>query len=76
MYSLTKLGNNMNSDGVREFIADTLDDVQKLPRLKTEGTQQGGDSTSNDCVMAGSTCLCLEDSSVWILGNDDKWKEL
>ena len=24
----------------------------------------------------GSTCLVLEDSSVWMLGNDKKWHEI
>lgn len=27
-------------------------------------------------AIAGSTCVCLEDSSVWMLGGDMVWHEL
>lgn len=50
-----------NSDNTvpyyQEFIADTLNDVANLP-------------TS---AAPGSTCLVLEDSSIWILGTDETW---
>ena len=45
-----------------EFIADTLSDVISLPHL--------GD------VAAGSTCFIIENSSVYMLGNDDIWHEI
>ena len=47
-----------------------------IPHLKTQGVQQGDDTVSNDCVMAGSSCFCIENSSVWMLGNDDEWHEI
>ena len=43
-----------------EVIADTLSDLDNVP--KTYGV--------------GSDCLVLEDSSVWMLGNDGEWHEL
>lgn len=27
-------------------------------------------------IKTGSTCICLEDSSVWMLGNDKVWHEI
>ena len=76
MYSITKVGDRTNSGSIREFVADKLEDISKLPHLKTQGIQQGNDTVSNDCVMAGSSCFCIENSSVWMLGNDDEWHEI
>lgn len=76
MYSITKVGDRTNSTGIREFVVDTLDGINELPHIGHEGVQQGMDTTSNDRVRAGSTCIVLEDSSVWMLGNDDIWHEL
>ena len=76
MYSITKVGDRTNSGSIREFVADTLEDISKLPHLKTQGVQQGDNTVSNDCVMAGSSCFCIENSSVWMLGNDDEWHEI
>lgn len=76
MYSITKIGDRTNSGSIREFICDTLADVQNLPHISEHGVQQANDSVSNSPVMAGSTCFCIEDSSAWMLGNDDVWHEL
>lgn len=43
-----------------EVIADNRNDIDQIP------THYG----------AGSTCFVIEDSSVWMLGNDAKWHEL
>ena len=45
---------------VVEIVADTLEDINNLP------TNYG----------IGSDCICLEDSSVWMLGNDKQWHQL
>ena len=42
--------------GAVEIVADTLDDIQDLP--------------STNEVGVGSDCIVLEDSSVYMLGND------
>lgn len=46
--------------GVVEVIADLRNDIVELP------THYG----------VGSTCFVIEDSSVWMLGNDAAWHEL
>ena len=46
---------------VVEIVADTLADVDELP------TEEYG---------VGSDAICLENSSVWLLGNDKIWHEL
>ena len=45
---------------VIEAVADTRADIASLPTT----------------WAVGSTCLVIEDSSVWILGNDLIWHEL
>lgn len=76
MYSITKIGNNVNTTNIREFVADKREDIEQLPHINKEGVEQNGDSMSNNKVFAGSMCICLEDGSVWMLGNDDEWHEL
>ena len=53
-----------NGDNVQsdvvEIVADTLSDKDNVP------TTYG----------VGSDCIVLEDSSVWMLGNDKVWHEL
>lgn len=46
--------------GVVEIIVDTRNDIEEIP------THYG----------VGSVCFVIEDSSVWMLGNDAKWHEL
>ena len=46
--------------GVMEFVCDTLADKDTLP---------------TDCAI-GSSSIVLEDSSVWILGNDREWHQI
>ena len=45
---------------LKEIMADTRADIEKLP-------------TS---YLAGSSCLVIEDTSVWVLGTDQVWHEL
>lgn len=45
---------------VYEVSCDTVQDVLELP---------------TDWA-AGSTCLCIADSSVWMLGNDKIWHQI
>ena len=76
MYSITKVGDRTNSGSIREFVADKLEDIGKLPHLTVRGEQQGSDTVSNDCALAGSSCFCIENSSAYMLGNDDVWHEI
>ena len=45
---------------VVEIVADTLEDLNEVP------TTYG----------VGSDCIVLENSSVWMLGNDQTWHQL
>lgn len=45
-----------------ELVADTLSDIISLPHIGS--------------VAAGSTCFVIENSSVYMLGNDDIWHEI
>ena len=45
---------------ILEITADNLTDISELPTT----------------CGAGSTCLVIENSSVWVLGNDKKWHQL
>lgn len=77
MFSITKVGNDVNSRQIREFVADTISDIAKLPHISTRGTQ-GTDENDpiNVCVAAGSTCFVVEASAVYMLNNADVWVEI
>ena len=51
---------NNTQSSVVEIVADALSDIEDLP---TD-------------VGVGSECICIENSSVWLLGNDFTWHEL
>ena len=46
-------------NGIMEAVVDYRTDIQELPTKWS----------------IGSTCLVIEDSSIWILGNDKTWHE-
>ena len=45
---------------IDEFVIDTPDDLQKLPKKSA----------------MGSAALCLSDGSVWVKGSDGQWVEV
>lgn len=57
-YSITKQGNNVTAY-LKEFIVDMQSDIDTLP-------------TFPKCAI-GSSCLVLETSDVYMLGNDNQW---
>lgn len=67
----------IGSNNYRSFICDYRIDITKLPKQNTYGEKQEGDTISSMPVACGSDCLCLEDSSIWILGKDtNEWQEV
>jgi hypothetical protein len=60
MFSIIKQ-NGQESYGLTEFIIDFQSDVSDLP---------------TDKIAAGSTAICVEDSSIYILDNYKKWRKL
>ena len=79
MFSVTKVDDKNNSYKYKEFLLDAVDDVAKLPTSKKMGTQEvtkDSDAILNDYCGAGSTAFVIENSSAYILGNDDVWHEI
>jgi hypothetical protein len=62
-WTITKIGGKPNSGLYNEIVAQTRADIAALP-------------TNYDKISFGSQCLCLEDSSVWILDGNNTWKEI
>ena len=76
MFSITKVGNDINTRQIREFIADKSTDIDKLPRQTTRGTQNTNEDPLNDMVSAGSKCFVIETSETYMLGNDNEWHSI
>ena len=75
-YWIQDIGNSTRA-GYRMYHCDYLADIANLPLNDKEGTQQGNDTVSCTKAHFGDQCLCLEDSSVWELGNEPNvWKKL
>lgn len=77
MFSITKVGNDVNSRQIREFVADSISDITKLPHIASRGMQGLTEKDPiDDCVAPGSTCFVIENSSVYMLSNADVWIEI
>lgn len=76
-YWVQETAKNHNFSNYRSFMCDYRTDIDKLPRIGIEGEKQEGDSVSSAPCSCGSDCLCLSDSSIWILGKDtNTWQEV
>lgn len=76
-YWVHETGTHHNFANYKSFICDFRSDIDKLPKVGINGEPQENDTVSSLPVSFGSDCLCLEDSSVWILGKDtNKWQEI
>lgn len=64
MYKVIANGEDVQQSVV-EIVADTLADISDLQI-----------ETAEAYYSPGSSCIVLEDSSVWMLGNDEIWHEL
>ena len=64
MYKVIANGEDVQQNVV-EIVADKLTDINDL-QIETQTAYYG----------AGSSCIVLENSSVWMLGNDKVWHEL
>lgn len=69
---------NTTKSTKKSYMCDYRTDIDNLPKSNgIHGLQQDGDSISDNPTSFGSDCLCLEDSSVWILSKDtNTWIEL
>lgn len=76
-YWVQETSTTQNMSNYRSFYCDYRTDIDKLPRVGIEGEPQKNDTVSHKPCSHGSDCLCLEDSSVWILGKDtNAWQEI
>ena len=64
MYKVTANGEDIQQNVV-EIVADYLTDIDDLQA-----------ETATAYYGAGSSCIVIENSSVWMLGNDKVWHEL
>lgn len=70
MYWIMENGKNKNNKDYKSYMADDVADIADLPTNKEIGKVMENDSTANMMCSLGSDCLCLSDSSVWILGSN------
>ena len=61
--------------GQKSYYCDDTDDISDLPTNLTEGKPMGDTITHRKCEP-GSFCLCIADSSGWILNSEGEWKEV
>lgn len=61
MYNVIKSSDNV-APYIMEYVVSTLLDIDTLPVKPT--------------CAPGSSCVCLENASVWMLGDDNIWHEL
>lgn len=62
--------NSCGSAAVYEFTCSSVDDIAELPTSATDGEYEYLH------VKAGSSCICTEDISIWMLGADDVWHKV
>lgn len=76
-YWVQEIGTHYNNSNYRSFMCDYRSDIDKLPRVGISGAPQEGDTVSSMPCSYGSDCMCLEDTSIWILGKDtNEWQEV
>ncbi len=57
------------------YLADYSSDIENLPTSESKGTQGAEGLSVNSKCSPGSICLVAENSSVWILNNQNQWIE-
>ena len=61
--------------GQKSYYCDSSADIADLPTSSNEGTPMNDSVTHLKCEP-GSFCLCIGDSSGWILNSEDVWTEV
>ena len=67
--------NNMGSTKQKDFYCDSSADISDLPTSQHEGVPQG-DTVTHKKVDKGSSCLCIGDSTLYMLNSEDQWIEM
>lgn len=76
MYWIDESDASRGSSNQTAFYCDDVDDIVKLPTSKIPGVKQGEDTISCKPCGIGSSCLCIETSTLYVLNSHDQWKEL
>lgn len=79
--NIMAIGGRVNSANQKEYIVDSVADIEKLPKDGIRGTfENPADPSINDPCEIGSTALVCEGSSgasaAYILSPSNEWKEL
>lgn len=61
--------------GQISYMCDDSSDIPDLPTSSAEGKPMSDSVTHKKC-KAGSFCLCIGDSSGWMLNSQDQWVEV
>lgn len=73
-YWLVEPETNRKNTKNKSYMCTHLTDIENLPKGGKYGKSKDGDTVSPLPCGAGSDCLCLEDSSVWILDEEtNEW---
>lgn len=77
-YWISEIGDiNRAPAGAKSFYCDFRTDIEKLPNNTDKGDLSAGDEASAQLCKYGSDCMCLEDTSLWILGKEtNAWQEV
>ena len=62
-------------NGQKSYYCDSPEDITDLPTNLNEGKNMGDSVTHRKC-NPGSFCLCIGDSSGWMLDSTGEWKEM
>ena len=78
-YQITAPRDGVKKYATKEFICDTPDDIQNLPKYGIEGTQflnDGDDIYHNEPVDYGSTAIVAEPYSGHVLKPSNDWHQI
>lgn len=74
-YSIMKIDCSNHSNRI-EYLCDKMSDVENLPTSSKNGKDLNSDNITNQPCAISSVALCIENSSRYILGNDNIWHKL
>lgn len=70
-------GQDKNRKDWRMYHCDFRTDIDKLPLNDREGEKMEENTIAHTKAHYGDQCLCLQDSTLWELGNEtNAWGEL
>lgn len=76
--NIMNINGHYNSSAYKEYLCDSIDDIQKLPKFGVYGSiDDSSDFSINEPCAIGSTALVCDNgsgaSAVYILNPSNKW---